>query len=143
MNARTVTVTLPEDLYTQLESQARTAARSVDDLVAQTIARGLMLVTDPDLPPTIQVDLAAMEHLADDMLWEIAGSTASSDTIALYDLLTERQQDRQLTAQGQQWLQRVREEIEALMLRKAHAYVLLKQRGYQLPAIENLPVPTP
>ena len=82
-----------------------------------------------------------MEQLADSALWEVAGSTASSDTLALYDLLTQRQQDGMLTPQGQQWLELVRAEADLLMLRKAHAYALLKQRGHQVPVIEDLPLP--
>jgi len=141
MTTRTITLTLPEDLYSQLEAQAQRAARPVDDVVAQTIARGLIVTSDPDLAPAVQAELAAMEQLADATLWDVARSTASSDTIALYDLLTQRQQDSTLTPQGQQWLERVRAEAGLLMLRKAHAYALLKQGGHQVPAIEDLPLP--
>jgi hypothetical protein len=35
----TITVTLPEGVYEQLEAQAQTAARSVEDVVAETLAR--------------------------------------------------------------------------------------------------------
>jgi len=141
MTTRTITLTLPEDLYAQLEAQAQRAARPVDDVVAQTIARGLIVTSDPDLAPAVQAELAAMEQLADATLWDVARSTASSDTIALYDLLTQRQQDSTLTPQGRQWLERVRAEADLLMLRKAHAYALLKQGGHQVPAIEDLPLP--
>lgn len=141
MTTRTITLTLPEDLYAQLEAQAQRAARPVDDVVAQTIARGLIVTSDPNLAPAVQAELTAMEQLADATLWDVARSTASSDTIALYDLLTQRQQDSTLTPQGQQWLERVRAEADLLMLRKAHAYALLKQGGHQVPAIEDLPLP--
>lgn len=141
MTTRTITLTLPEDLYVQLEAQALRAARPVDDVVAQTIARGLIVASDPELAPPVQAELAAMEQLADSALWEVAGSTASSDTLALYDLLTQRQEDGTLTPQGQQWLDRLRAEADLLLLRKAHAYALLKQRGHAVPAIEELSLP--
>jgi len=141
MTTRTITLTLPEDLYAQLEAQARRAAHPVDDVVAQTIARGLIVASDPDLTPTVQAELAAMEHLTDAVLRDVAGSAASADTTALSDLLTQRQQDGTLTPQGQQWLERVRTEADLLMLRKAHAYALLKQRGHRVPALKDLPLP--
>lgn len=138
MTTRTITLTLPENLYAQLEAQAQQAGGPVDDVVARTLARGLLAVSDPDLAPAV---LAAMEQLADAVLWDVAGSTASRDTLALYDLLTQRQQDGTLTAEGQQWLERLRAESDLLTLRKAHAYALLKQRGQQVPALEDLPLP--
>ncbi len=141
MTTRTITLTLPGDLYAQLEAQAQRAGDPVDDVVAQMIAHGLIVASDPDLAPNVQAELAAMESLADARLWEVAGQTASRDTLALYDLLAQRQQDGTLTSEGQQWLERLRAEADLLMLRKAHAYALLKQRGQQVPAIEDLPLP--
>jgi hypothetical protein len=142
MARRTITLTLPEDLYAQIEAQAWRAARPVDDVVAQTLARGLIVTSDPDLTPAVQAELARMEQLTDAELWDIAGSTASGDTVALYDLLTDRRQDGTLTPEGQQWLERLRAEVDLLMLRKAQAYTLLKQRGYRVPALEELPLPS-
>jgi homoserine acetyltransferase len=141
MTTRTITLTLPEDLLVQIEAQAQRVERPVDDVVAQTIARGLIVASDPDLAPDVQAELAAMEQLADEALWEIAGSSASSDTIAMHDLLTQRQQEGALTAQGQQWLDRLRADADLLLLRKAQAYALLRQRGRLIPALEDLPLP--
>lgn len=141
MTTRTVTLILPEDLYAQLEAQARQVAHPVDDVVARTIARGLIAASDPDLAPDVQAEMAAMAQLTDAALWDIAGSAANADTVALYDLLIQRRQDGTLTLEGQQWLGRVRAEADLLTLRKAHAYALLKQRGQPVPAIEDLPLP--
>ena len=141
--SRSITVTLPEDLYDQLEAQARTAARSVDEMVAQTLARGLAPSPEPDLPPAVQAELQAMEQLSDEALWAIARSTANDDTVALYDLLIERQNAATLTTEGRRLLMELREEADALMLRKAHAYALLQSRGYTLPTLDELRAQTP
>jgi len=66
MTGRTNTVTVPEDVYTQLETHARSSARSVDDLVAQTLAHGLPPTAEPDLPLAVQAELNAMEQLSDE-----------------------------------------------------------------------------
>jgi plasmid stability protein len=140
---RTITVTLPEDVYTQLEARAQTATRSVEDVVRETLVRSLPPAPEPDLSPAIQAELNAMEQLSDEALWAIAHSTANDDKIALYDVLIERQQTHTLTAEGRHLLTQLRDEADALMLRKAHAYVLLQSRGYALPSLDELHAQTP
>jgi hypothetical protein len=138
MTARTITVTVSEDVYALLEAQARSSARSVDDLVAQTLTRGLPPTAEPDLPLSVQTELNAMEHLSDEALWAIARSTANDDKIALYDLLITRQNAGSLTTEGQKVLSQLREEADALMVRKAQAYAILHSRGYMLPTLDQL-----
>ena len=53
----------------------------------------------------------------------------NEDKVALYDVLLERNQARALTLEGQEWLDTLHNEADALMLRKAQAYALLKSRG--------------
>ncbi len=79
-----------------------------------------------------------MTHLSDEALWAIAGSVANEDKQALYDLLIERQNSGSLTAEGRHMLTQLREDGDALMVRKAHAYALLHSRGYTLPTIDEL-----
>ncbi len=138
MAARTITVTVPEDVYTQLEAQARTSARSIDDLVTQTLVHALPPQVEGDLPPSVQAELQAMAQLSDEALWAIAGSTANEDRQALYDVLIERQDAGSLTMEGRRMLVQLREEADALMVRKAHAYALLHGRGYTLPSLDEL-----
>jgi len=83
-----------------------------------------------------------MEHLSDDALWAIARSMMNSDSLALYDLLRDRKEEGSLTLEGQQWLAGLTQDADALALRKAHAYALLKSRGQQLPTLAELPIPT-
>ena len=134
---RTVTLTLSEELYEQLEAQAQAEARSVNEMVVQTLTRSLPPIED-DLPAATQVELKALAHLADETLWQIAQSSMNHDKVALYDVLLERHQAGSLTPEGRDLLTQLREEAETLMLRKAHAYALLQSRGHQLPSLEEL-----
>jgi len=143
MSVRIVTLKLPEHLYERLETQAQTATSSVDEIVVQALARSLPPLVEKDLPSALQAELEAMEHLSDEALWRIAESMMNRDKVALYDVLLERHQSGNLTSEGQEWLTRLREEAEALMLRKAHAYALLQSRGHQLPTLEELHARTP
>jgi hypothetical protein len=43
-----------------------------------------------------------------------------------------------LTSEGQAWLDTLRDEADALMLRKAQAFALLKSRGHKLPTLDEL-----
>jgi len=138
MSVRTLTVTLPEHVYERLKAKAEAASRSLDELVVQTLARDLPPTVEEDLPPALKEELEAMAHLSDEALWQIAQSSMNPDKVALYDVLLERHRTGTLTPEGQEWLTRLREEAEALMLRKAHAYALLQSRGHTLPPLEEL-----
>jgi hypothetical protein len=135
---RTVTISLPESLYEQLVVQARVAARSVDDQIILSLRRGLPIAMEPDLPPAVRAELAAMDELSDDALWTIARAVANDDKIALLDTLTERKRAGTLTPEGQHLLTQLREEADGLALRKAHAYALLQSRRHRLPSLADL-----
>lgn len=127
-----------DSLYQQLRRQAQETQRSIDDLVEHTLRRHLSPPLGSNLPPEIQTELEALENLSDDALWQIAESKMNPDKVAMYDALLERQKLGTLTPEGYAWLKKLRHEADALMLRKAHAYVLLKNRGHQLPTLEEL-----
>ena len=131
-------VTLPETIYLRLSAQARAADRSVDDLVVQNLLRTLPPSVEDDLPVYLQEELSAMTYLSDDGLWQLAQATMNPDKVALYDLLLERHHADNLTPEGREMLTRLREEAEAFMLRKAHAYGLLQSRGHRLPSLSEL-----
>jgi hypothetical protein len=133
-----VTVNLPEDIYRRLEERARSVAQPVTSVVVQTLAQSLTPSNDERLPPALRDELTAMEHLSDDALWTIARRVASPDTLALYDVLIERKQEGALTPEGQQWLVQVEHATDTLMVCKAHAWMLLKQRGHTLPSRDQL-----
>ena len=134
----TITLTLPEPIYKQLQNQAKITSRSLDEIASQLFMRSLPPKVEDDLPPSYRIELESMAHLSDEVLWQIAQSTMNQDKVAFYDILLERHQAETLTPIGRQWLTQLREEAEQLMLRKAHAYAILKNRGHQLPTLEEL-----
>jgi hypothetical protein len=136
------TVTLPEMLYERLAAQAEAVDRSVDEVVLQNLLRTLPPEVEDDLPSNLQIELEAMALLSDDGLWQLAQSAMNADKMAFYDLLLERYAAGELTPEGQEMLTRLREEADALMLRKAHAYVLLQNRGHRLPPLTALRSPS-
>ena len=93
----------------------------------------MSVLIEDDLPSELKQELEAMAALSDDELWRIARSTMKASRVALYDTLLENLHLNALTPEGQQQLEQLRHEADSLMLRKAHAFVLLKNRGVQLP----------
>lgn len=136
MTATTITVTVSEDVYALLDAQARNRARFMDDVVAQTL-RSALPPPEPDLPLALQAELNAMEPLSDEALGAIAPNRANNDKIALYDLLITRQNVGSLTTDGRKVPTQLREEADALMVRKAQAYAILHSRGYKSPTLDS------
>ena len=138
MTVQTITLGLPEVVHRQLERQARAKARPIEEVAIQALVRSLPPLVEDDLPAPLRAELKAMRHLSDSSLWDIAGGAMNPDKVALYDVLLERLQNHTLTPEGREWLARLREEADTLMLRKAHAYALLKSRGHALPSLGEL-----
>ncbi len=138
MLTRTRTVEIPEELYNHFETQARAKKHTVDDFVADTLSLYAPPPVEDDLPLKLQLELKAMEALSNEALWAIGQSMMNADKVALYDILLERNQSGSLTAEGHALLASLREEADSLMVRKAHAYVLLQSRGQKIPSIKEL-----
>lgn len=142
MSLQTHQITVSDSLYRRLKHQAKTMHSSVEDVAHQTLERFLPPVVETDLPQMLQNELDAMGQLSDDALWQIAESVMNPDKVALYDVMLERLQTNQLTAEGRGLLDQLRIEWEMLTLRKAHAYALLQSRGYVLPSLDDLNTPS-
>ena len=138
MTAHTITLALPEPIYQHLQNQAQITTRPLNDVIFQILSQTLPPEVEDDLPFNYRIELESMAHLSDDVLWQIAQSTMNQDKVALYDILLARHKTGQLTPIGQKWLTQLREDAEQLMLRKAHAYAIIKNRGHQLPTLEEL-----
>lgn len=139
MTVRTITITIPELLYLQLEAAARSSAQPMDVVVAQSLERSIPPYLEGLLPHALRVELDAMEQLSDDALRAIAYSVAPQERIVQMDELIVLKQDGAITLSQQERLTALRGEAEALMVRKAHAFVLLKSRGHTLPTLDQLP----
>ena len=87
-----------------------------------------------DAPAEFQADLAAMDKLDDEALWKIARGRKIGSDMARYDMLLEGNKSGKLIENERMELARLRAEADRFMLRKAHAAVLLRWRGHDVPA---------
>ena len=129
MTARTVTLTLPQTLYERARETAQAIDRPVEQVLIQSIAISLPIL-ETDLPPDVLADLGALPLTSDDELWSIARSKMDNDQQTLLQDLAEAQKHRSLTSNEQADLDKLMNQAERVMLRKAEAYHLLARRGY-------------
>jgi len=125
-----VTITVPTILLQQLEALAHQQHRSVSDMVCEIVLREVSLL--PALPQDVEAELAAFTNLSDEVLWLLARSTLMEAEQEELATLNDVAQQRSLTQAEQARQQVLVETYERMMIRRAHAALLLKLRGYDL-----------
>ena len=126
----TITLTLPEALYHRLANAARATSRPLEEILLHALRLGSPPEWE-DAPAELQADLAAMDRLDDEALWRIARGRLGGD-MTRYDELLDRD-GTNLSEAEQVELARLRTTVEHFTLRKAHAAVLLRWRGHEVP----------
>lgn len=128
----TVTLRLPEELHHRLAAAAAATRRSLEEILLHAIRIGSPPAWD-DAPPEHQAELAAMDRLDDDALWKLARGRRSEPEMARYDELLEQSAAGALGDAERSELESLRHEADRFMLIKAHAAVLLRWRGHDVP----------
>jgi len=135
----TVTLQVPPSVYQLAQRTAKATARPVEEVLAGVLAAAAP--TSENLPPDIRMEIDALAELDDGALWKIARSVFSATRRRRYDELLDKNGAGTMTPDEREELKNLRLESERLMLRKAHAYALLKWRGHVLPRLVDLPRP--
>lgn len=99
-------------------------------LLVSAMTSGLSLLND--LPDDIVLDMATLALLNDRALWRVARQTMTNDHYQTMDRLLSIKKQRKLSADQEQELRNYLVEYDMVILQRAHAAVLLKQRGYDL-----------
>ncbi|NUM76486.1 hypothetical protein DCC62_29045 [candidate division KSB1 bacterium] len=127
-----VTVHFPKTVYQRLQQQAKVLKRPVDDIVVQTVQRGLPLWLDI-IPPDFERDLAQLDKLSAAQLRKIAGHKLAGIKQRKLDELLQKNSDGTLTSKEAVRLDAIHLEANLLMLKKAKALALLKDKGHKPP----------
>ncbi len=133
MPRQTVSVELSEELYQRVCETATAVARSVQDVVAATIAMSLPPLED-DLPPELRSDLGAMALLDAVELRDLSREVLDEDLQARLESLAELQKKRPLSAAERSELDELMEKAQRVMLHRAEARRLLALRGHPTPS---------
>ncbi|RKZ87544.1 MAG: hypothetical protein DRR19_13495 [Candidatus Parabeggiatoa sp. nov. 1] len=137
MSESTLLLHLPELLYQRLQRLSVLSSRPIESVVLQTLNANIPALPD-NLPAAMRETLVTLEKLDDNTLWDVAGSMISQTHQEQYSLLLEKQRQSTLTTAEQTQLEKLYNQANEHMLRKAYANVLLKWRGYQLPTLTEL-----
>jgi len=133
MLSETITLQIPETIYQRLAQTARATGRALEDVILHALRVGSPPIWE-DVPPEFQTDLASMDKLDDNALWEIARGRKVPADMERYNALLERNQNDSLTEAERLELSTLRTEVDRFMLRKAHATALLRWRGHVVSA---------
>ena len=130
--ANTVTLNIPEALYHRLQQAAAALQLSFDEIVLHALQVGSPPAWD-DVPAEFQTDLAALDRLDNDALWNVVrGPAPELDWERYQELLDDSAEERLTDTEGRE-LGKLRAMADRHVLRKAHAAALLRWRGYQVP----------
>ena len=132
----TVTIDLPISVYERLQQATRQQSRSVPEIVRDMVLRDIPSL--PSLPHDFEAELDAFECLSDDVLWLIARSTLSKADQRAFARLNRLAQQRSLNVSEQARQQALTEIYDRTLVRRAHASVILKRRGYDLTDPDSL-----
>lgn len=122
-------IIIPENLSARLRQLAARRQQSVETIVTDRLFTALDEELDR-LPTGEQAELRALHHLSDDALRAIASEQMTSVNQARMGQLMDRNSKGALSQKEQEMLIALVERGDQLMLRKAEAAAILKQRGH-------------
>jgi hypothetical protein len=123
-----ITLTLPEELSTRVRQIAETTSQPVEQVVLDHL-KGLALPL-PALPPDERTELDALHRLSDDALRTIAREQMPEEDQRRARQLMNKNERGKLSRTEADDLARLVERADGVMLRKAEASSILRQRGY-------------
>jgi paraquat-inducible protein B len=132
MSVETVTLQIPEILYQRLLNTARATQRPLEEVMLHAIKIGSPPEWD-NVPAEFQAEIATLDKLDDNALWQIALSQKTAADMKRYNTLLEGNQNDTLTDAERLELMALRQVADRFMLRKAQAAALLRWRGHRVP----------
>ncbi|AFZ04619.1 hypothetical protein [Calothrix sp. PCC 6303] len=131
MPAESVTLQIPEIIYTRLVNTAKATHRPLEEVILRVLQIGSPPAWD-DVPSEFQAEVAALDKLDDDSLWQIARGSKTTQDMEQYNQLLEGNSNNSLTQEERLELMALRHEMDVFMLCKAQAAVLLRWRGHNI-----------
>ena len=135
--AQMVTLQLPDETLQRCQRGATAARKLLEEFLVERLMEAVPPLAN-DLPSPLHEELAALEQLDNDALWQVVRSRLSPTLQRQYSRLLSKNSQGTITAQEQETLRTLGEQARLLTLKTAHAYLLLKWRGHRVPR-EELP----
>lgn len=130
MTMQTLTLQVPEVLFSRLKQRAEQANRTVEAETLDLLATAVPVVEE--LPADLEQALSSLEALDEEALWRAAQSGLATEAAAELEALHLERQREGLTAAEAQRLADLVRQYERSMLVRAQAAALLRQRGHDV-----------
>ena len=120
---------VPDAVYIRLRQAADATSQPVEEMLINHL---ISAFSDPlpALPPDEEAELDALNHLSDDALWTIARERLPSSVQERMADLMEHNSLGRISADERGELEGLVERADRLMLRRAEANAILRQRGH-------------
>ena len=140
MVTHSVTVNLPDRIYERVQQQAQNKNRSVEDELTAVVETAVSLGEEwAGIPPDLAEEAAQLALLDDEHLWRVARLTVPVEKSERMQALTWKQQSEGLTEAEQQEAQQLQRLAHRVMLLRAEAAVLLKERDFDISSLRQTP----
>jgi plasmid stability protein len=133
MPTQSLTVQIPDGLYSRLRERATQANRTIEAELVDVLAEAIPV--ENGLPADLEAELSRLVHVEDLALWQVARERLPDDLATrLQDLHAKRQRDGLTEAEARDMADLVRQ-YERMMLIRARAVELLKERGHDISSL--------
>jgi plasmid stability protein len=137
MSSQIVTLELPTPLYECLRDRAAQAQRSVEAEARETLASAIQ--ENDALPADLEAAIAPLALLSDAELWQAARTRFPQDAAHQLAELNLKRQREGLTEVEAATTATLLHQYERVMLIRAEAAALLKQRGHDVSSLLRVP----
>ena len=143
--SKTITLNFPESAMRHFEQVAMATQQPIEQLVMQSAINNLPPMPSVLYPEshlgssTLQQELSQIQQEDVGTLLKIAESVVDLKQFERHSELLERNQAGALTVEERSELTALRQVADALMIRKAYAWSVLKWHGVPVPNMDSLP----
>lgn len=130
MTTHQVTITLPDEIYKQANEHSQLMERSLAEELAYVVISSYQ--DQDNLAPDIMRQLSELKLFTDEELWRAARMTPPPGKEERIQELMDKQNLEELTSSEQQEAENISDLFSRIMLIRAEAAVLLKERGYDV-----------
>lgn len=138
MTIQTIYLPLPFPIYQRAQQRAAQRQRSIEDELAEVVTQAL--ATDDDfvgLPLDLAEEVKQLAFLDEQHLWSVARRTVAPQQSEQMETLIHKLQQEGLTQSEQQEMQQLQQLAHRVMLLRAEAAVLLKERGQDITSLRQ------
>ncbi len=131
-----ITLEMPDSVFLALHRAAQATKQPVETLLLTALQASLPSLEE--LPPETKQNLELLETLGDDALWHVMLETVPPDQQERLGELLDANQSGTITEADRGEIPSLQHQADLVMLRKAHAAVLLRFHGKRLPTLAEL-----